>query len=108
METISEAECVSALTRSASERIATSSLEPMLKTSPTAPGWSISATSARTTSPTSVKQRVWRPSPWIVIGRPVSACLTNVGTTIPYWPVWRGPTVLNSRTMIVGSFRSRQ
>ena len=45
---------------------------------------------------------------WIVIGREVRACLMKVGTTMPYWPVWRGPTVLKSRTMTVGSFRSRQ
>ena len=44
----------------------------------------------------------------MVIGRPVRACLMNVGTTMPYWPVCRGPTVLNRRTITVGSLRSRQ
>jgi len=24
-------------------------------------------------------------------------------TTIPYWPVWRGPNVLNSRTTVTGN-----
>ena len=37
-----------------------------------------------------------------------SACRTNVGSTIPYCPVCRGPTVLNRRTTITGSFRSFQ
>ena len=32
----------------------------------------------------------------------------NIGNTIPYWPVWRGQTVLNSRTMTTGSFFSFQ
>ena len=27
---------------------------------------------------------------------------------MPYWPVWRGPTVLNSRTITIGSFFSFQ
>ena len=81
----------------------TSSFVPMLNTSPTARGWSIKAKRARTMSLTSAKQRDWRPSPWMVIGRPVSACLMNVGTTMPYWPVCRGPTVLNKRTITVGA-----
>ena len=36
-----------------------------------------------------------------------AACDANVGSTIPYRPVWRGPTVLKNRTMITGTPRSR-
>src|SRR5262245_10729369 len=80
----------------------------MLNTPPTARGSPASLMSASTTSPTYVKLRVCLPSPNTVIGCPASACLTKVGSTIPYCPVCRGPTVLNSRTMIIGSLRSFQ
>ena len=55
-----------------------------------------------------MKLRGCVPSPKTVIGWPASACRTNVGITMPYWPVWRGPTVLKSRTTITGSFFSFQ
>src|SRR5436190_18832628 len=42
------------------------------------------------------------------MGCPNSACLTKVGSTMPYCPVCRGPTVLNRRTMTTGSFFSFQ
>ena len=47
-----------------------------------------------------MKLRDCVPSPNTVIGSPASAWRTKVGTTIPYWPVCRGPTVLKNRTMI--------
>jgi len=59
--------------RSARCVIDTSSLEPMLKTSPTVSGCVISRSSASTTSPTKPKQRVCRPSPCTVSGSPASA-----------------------------------
>jgi hypothetical protein len=62
--------------------------------------------SALIVSDTWQKQRVCVPSPWIWIGRPASACSTNVGMTIPYWALWRGPTVLNSRAIVQSSPRS--
>ncbi len=52
------------------------------------------------------KQRVCVPSPWISSGRPASAADTKVGMTMPYCPLWRGPTVLNSRTITQSSPRS--
>src|SRR5688572_9833971 len=86
----------------------TSVVLPMLNTSPTALGSLDSFTNASTTSPTYVKLRVCVPSPNTVIGWLASACLTNVGSTMPYCPVWRGPTVLNRRTITTGSFLSFQ
>ena len=48
------------------------------------------------------------PSPKTVIGSPASAWRTKFGITMPYCPVWRGPTVLKKRTMMTGSLRSFQ
>jgi hypothetical protein len=42
------------------------------------------------------------PSPNTVIGSFASACRTKVGTTMPYCPVCRGPTVLKKRITITG------
>jgi hypothetical protein len=55
-----------------------------------------------------VKQRDWVPSPYTVIGWPASAWRTKFGITMPYMPVWRGPTVLKRRATTVGSFFSFQ
>src|SRR5438034_1509877 len=82
--------------------------EPTLNTCPTASPRPASAITALTASPTHVKQRDCLPSPNTVIGRPLSACWTKLGTTIPYCPVWRGPTVLKNRTMHTGTCRSRR
>ncbi len=41
-------------------------------------------------------------------GRPASAWPIRVGITIPYLPVCRGPTVLNSLMTTTGSFLSFQ
>jgi hypothetical protein len=30
-------------------------------------------------------------------------CRRHTGTTMPYWPVWRGPMVLRRRATTVGS-----
>jgi hypothetical protein len=38
---------------------------------------------AATTSPTYVKQRLWLPSPYTVMGWPSRACFTKFGMTIP-------------------------
>src|SRR5262245_3045086 len=81
--TIGEVEPVHESTRAARSAMATSSVLPMLKIPPTAAGDSSRWTIARTTSPTCVKQRRWLPSPWITSGRPVSALVTNAGTTMP-------------------------
>src|SRR5262249_24424869 len=81
---------------------------PVLKTSPTARGSLIKATTTFTTSPTYVKLRDCVPSPHTVMGWFGSACRTKVRTTIPYCPVCRGPTVLKKRTTMTGSLRSFQ
>ena len=86
----------------------TSSALPMLKTSPRAAGVSISLMRAPTTSRTWPKHRLWVPSPKTVIGSPANPCSMNRGITIPYRPVCRGPTVLNSRAITTGSFDSFQ
>ena len=75
---------------------------------PIACGSPTSLISAPTTSATWVKARDCVPSPNTVIGSPASAWRTKFGMTIPYCPVWRGPTVLKKRTMMTGSFRSFQ
>ncbi len=54
--------------------------------------------SASTVSWTCAKQRVCVPSPKTVSGWPLTAWRAKRGSTIPYLPVWRGPTVLNRRT----------
>ena len=46
------------------------------------------------------------PSPKISSGSPASARSTKRGTTIPYWPDWRGPTVLKRRAMMQSRSRS--
>src|SRR6267142_5095199 len=101
-------EAASSRIRSASFSIVTSCVLPMLMTWPIAFGSCTSFTSAPTTSLTCVKARDCVPSPKTVIGSPASACRTKLGMTIPYWPVWRGPTVLKKRTTITGSLRSFQ
>jgi hypothetical protein len=54
-----------------------------------------------------VKQRLLVPSPYTVIGSR-QRLPDEAGITMPYCPVCRGPTVLNSRTTTVGSRFSRQ
>ncbi len=67
---------------------------------------SISPFSARIVSETWQKQRVCVPSPWISSGGRRRHSLTKLGTTIPYWPLWRGPTVLKRRAITQSSPRS--
>jgi D-alanine-D-alanine ligase len=45
--------------------------------------------------------------PYTGSGVPALACAMNFGSTMPYFPVWRGPTVLNRRTTAIGRPRSR-
>ena len=80
--------------------------EPTLKISPVIERSSMSAVSARTVSATWQKQRVCVPSPWISSGPPDNARSTKRGTTIPYWLLCLGPTVLKSRTMTASRPRS--
>ncbi len=83
------------------------SVLPRLKISPTVPGEVTHARMPSITSLTCPKQRDCSPVPNTVTGSADNAWRTNVGSTIPYCPVWRGPAVLNSRTMVTGSFFSR-
>ena len=76
---------------------------PMLKTSPI--DFSV-ARRAKTASMASwmwPKVRDWEPSPWMVSGWFSLAAFTNLGSTMPYAPVWRGPTVLKKRSVVTGS-----
>nr|AOE08322.1 hypothetical protein [uncultured bacterium] len=43
------------------------------------------------------------PSPWTSIGAFANAACTNLGSTMPQSPRWRGPTVLKNRTTTEGS-----
>src|SRR6266849_3579358 len=108
MNLIGEVDPLNSRTRSASFAIVTSSELPMLITWPMAAGSLTSFNRAPTTSVTCVKERDCLPSPNTVIGSPARAWRTKLGITMPYWPVWRGPTVLKNRTMITGSLRSFQ
>ncbi len=71
------------LTISASRLIVTSRSVPMLKTSPTASGVSISRISDSMTSLTCAKQRDCSPLPKTVIGLPCTAWAAKVGSTMP-------------------------
>ncbi len=84
----------------------TRSEEPTLKISPDRPGASSSPLSARIVSETWQNERVCVPSPCTSIGSPASALRTKRGITIPYWPLCRGPTVLNRRAMTQSRLRS--
>ena len=71
-------------------------VEDLAATSPATPS---GRASARIVSCTWQKQRVCVPSPWISSGAPGERRRTKRGTTMPYCPLWRGPTVLKSRTI---------
>ncbi len=96
----------SARMRSARSTILIRPVEPTLKISPEIDRSSISPFSARIVSETWQNERVCVPSPWISSGPPESACCTKRGITIPYWPLWRGPTVLKRRAMTQSRPRS--
>src|SRR3989442_2951534 len=106
MCTISEELQVTAFTCLARSSTVVSTSCPTLNTSPTAPAHSASFISAQTTSLMYGKLRDCLPSPNTVIGWPLRAWVTKVGSTIPYRPVWRGPALLNNLAQSTGSSTS--
>ena len=84
----------------------TSSVEPMLNTPPGARSHMAKRSNASTVSVTWPKQRDCWPLPNTRSGSPALAASTKRGSTIPYRPVCRGPTVLKIRATMTGNWRS--